>query len=116
MIGKAKIIIPAHVKKPDSNGNLFDEKAIKKAIKEFKDLPIVDRSCLNIVDGIDNFTLPNVTVVGVAKKAKYKKKDDSIEIDGTFMNVGMNCICDTETGEITFTDFSLFSPSEIKEG
>lgn len=111
MTSKIKITIPAYVKHPDVKGRVFDKKAIKRAIKEFKDLPIIDRGCSNIVDGIDNYTIPNITTVGVAKKAKYNRKNDTIEIDGWLLNADLSYTYNEETKEIEFTEFSILKSS-----
>ena len=111
MIGKIKITLPAYTNKPNANGTVFDKKALKKALKKFKDLPIVDRGCTNIIDGIDNYTIPNITTVGIANKAKYKKKQDAIEIEGTLIDTSFSYVYDKDKEKLTIKEVSILGPS-----
>lgn len=115
MNDKITITIPAYTNKPNKNGTIYDKQAIKKAVKKLEKIPIVDRACTNFVDGIDNYTIPNITMVGIIEKAKFKKRQDVIKLNGRLMNAGLNYILNPDTGDITFTDLSLLPFGEKGE-
>lgn len=109
------INMPAHVKEPDANGRLFSKKALKQAIKNFKGIPIIDRSCMDMKSDLYNsYSIPNITAIGIMNKAKYKKRKDVIKLQGELLNAELNLISDAPIGEISFADLSLF-PIERQE-
>ena len=115
MNNKITITIPAYTNKPNKNGTIYSSEALKKAIKNFSKKPIVDRACTNFVDGIDNYTIPNITTVGIIEKAKFKKRQDIIKLEGRLMNAELNYMFNPDTGDITFTDLSLLPFGEKGE-
>lgn len=115
MNSEITITIPAFTKESNKNGTIYSEKAIKKAIKKLKKIPLIDRTYTNFVDGIENYIIPNISTIGIIEKAKFKKRQDVIKFQGRLMNVETSYIKEPDTGNIIFTDVSLVPCNEKGE-
>lgn len=115
MNNKITITIPAYTTEPNKNGTVYDKKAIKKAVKKAKKIPIVDRTCSNFVEGIENNIVPNISIIGIIEKVKFKKREDILKFEGRLMNAEISYIKDFDTGNIKFTDLSLLPFGEKGE-
>ena len=115
MNNKITITIPAYTKEPNRNGIIYSEKAIKKAIKKLEKIPLIDRTCTNFVDSIENYIIPNISTIGIIEKAKFKKRQDTIKFQGRLMNVETSYIKEPDTENIIFTDVSLVPCNEKGE-
>ena len=57
---EVKISIPFRLNKPDNNGNIYTENAIKNALKEFKSVPLIVEKgksfeCYGIINTLDGY-------------------------------------------------------------
>ena len=114
MISNIQIVMPAHTKEPNANGTIFDEKALKKALKNFIGIPIIDRSCGGNIDITGNISeVPSV--IGVINEGKLNKRKDTIKLKGQLINTDMGYTIDKKTGDINIMDISLMSFGEQGE-
>ena len=57
---EVKISIPFRLNKPDNNGNIYTENAIKNALKEFKSVPLILESegtfkCCGVINTLNGY-------------------------------------------------------------
>ena len=112
MENKIIMKVCACTKQPNKKGTIFDEEAMKKALKEFNSIPIVDRSCARFADGLDNYSIPNVTVIGMFNEGEYDAITDEITFQGRIFDAGVSYTLDEDGKSINFVEFSLLPPNE----
>ena len=101
---KVKITIPFPFDKPDKNGNIYSEEAVKNAVNNLsKGLPIIYRDNESYSDGkiIGNTT-------GESHIVTYNFDDQicNVTVDGIIYAGGTSCVVN-EINEKVITDFRI---------
>ena len=65
---EVKISIPFRLNKPDNNGNIYTEDAIKNALKEFKSVPLVVEKgnsfeCCGVINTLNRYTQTDKEII-----------------------------------------------------